>query len=265
MSNGSGPLNGKVAVVTGAGQGNGRAIALRLASDGARVFGTDLRTDLLGELEATGQESGLDIATGVYDAASLPDADRLVGDVVESHGSLDVMVNNAGAIWAIPFPNVTETAWDQTMDLNLKGLFFHMQAAAKRMIEQRDGVIINISSIAGIDPGITLSPHYAASKAAVINLTKSVANKMAEHGVRVNAVAPGIVDTSFNWRLDRMLGVEREGLPEGEWTRRRISGVPLGRIATPEDVAGVVAFLAGPDAAYMTGETVTTSGGLAMR
>ena len=211
MPNGK-PLENKVAVVTGAGQGNGRAIALRLASDGAAVFGTDLRTDLLGELEDAGRESGLQLATGVYDASSVADADRLVADVVESYGRLDVMVNNAGAIWTTPFPDVTEDIWDRTMDLNLKGLYFHMQAAGRQMIEQRSGVIINLASIAGIDPGITLAPPYAASKAAVINLTKSAAFRVATHGVRVNAVAPGIVDTSFNRTLDRMLGVEQEGL-----------------------------------------------------
>ena len=259
------PLEGKVAVVTGAGQGNGRAIALRLASDGAAVFGTDLRSDLLSELEEVGAESGLELSTGVYDASSVADADRLVADVVKSYGRLDVMVNNAGAIWPTPFPDVTEETWDRTMDLNLKGLYFHMQAAGRQMIEQRSGVIINLASIAGIDPGITLAPPYAASKAAVINLTKSAAFRVAEHGVRVNAVAPGIVDTSFNRTLDRLLGVEQEGLSEGEWLRRRASGVPLGRVSVPEDVAGVVAFLAGPDGAYITGETITVSGGMAMR
>ena len=99
----------------------------------------------------------------------------------------------------------------------------------------------------------------------MINLTKSAAFRIATHGVRVNAVAPGIVDTSFNRTLDRLLGVDQEGLPEGEWLRRRASGVPLGRVSVPEDVAGVVAFLAGPDGAYITGETITVSGGMAMR
>ena len=265
MSNENKPLEDKVAVVTGAGQGNGRAIALRLAADGAMVFGTDLRTGLLNELEDTGRESGLSLATGVYDASSPKDADSLVARVVESYGKLDIMVNNAGAIWTTPFPDVTEEIWDRSMNLNLKGLYFHMQAAARQMIEQGSGVIINLASIAGIDPGMTLSPPYAASKAAVINLTKSAAFRIAQHGVRVNAVAPGIVDTAFNRTLDRLLGVEQEGLPEGEWMGRRASGIPLGRISVPEDVAGVVAFLAGPDAAYMTGETVVVSGGLAMR
>ena len=264
MSNGR-PLENQVAIVTGAGQGNGRAIALRLASDGAMVFGTDLRPDLLNELEDTARKSELKIATGVYDASKPADADALVAQVVDAYGWLDIMVNNAGAIWAAPFPDVTEEIWDRTMDLNLKGLYFHMQAAARPMIKQGGGVIINLASIAGVNPGITLSPPYAASKAAVMNLTMSAAMKVAEHGVRVNGVAPGIVDTAFNRNLDRILGVEQEGLPEGEWMRRRGSGIPLGRVSVPEDVAGVVAFLAGPDAAYMTGETVLISGGLVVR
>ena len=124
MSNENKPLEDKVAVVTGAGQGNGRAIALRFAADGAMVFGTDLRTGLLNELEDTGRESGLSLATGVYDASSPKDADSLVARVVESYGKLDIMVNNAGAIWTTPFPDVTEDIWDRSMNLNLKGLYF---------------------------------------------------------------------------------------------------------------------------------------------
>ena len=138
MSNGR-PLENQVAVVTGAGQGNGRAIALRLAADGAMVFGTDLRPDLLTDLEDFGRESELKIATGVYDASKPADADSLVAQVVGDFGKLDIMVNNAGAIWAAPFPDVTEEIWDRTMDLNLKGLYFHMQAAARPMIEQGSG------------------------------------------------------------------------------------------------------------------------------
>ena len=147
----------------------------------------------------------------------------------------------------------------------MKGLYFYMQEAAKRMIEQRSGTIINIASIAGIAGGMTLSPPYAASKAAVINLTKVAAANLAEHGVTVNAVAPGIVDTAFNWTLDEEIGVKQQGLRPGEFMRRRAEGAPLGRISQPEDVANVVAFLSSRDASYITGETIVVSGGMAMR
>ena len=258
-------LAGKAAAVTGAGQGNGRAIALRLAAEGAAVFITDIRDDLLGTVETEIAETGARVASGLFDASSAGDAGRLVKTVVERFGSLDVMVNNAGAIRAQPFPDVTEETWDWTVDLNLKGLYFHMQEAAKRMIEQRRGTIINISSVAGIQGGMTLSPPYAASKAAVINLTKVAAVKVAEYGVTVNSVAPGIVDTAFNWTLDEEIGVKQLGLDPGEQLRQRAAPVPLGRISQPEDVANVVAFLASPDAAYITGETIVVAGGMAMR
>jgi NAD(P)-dependent dehydrogenase (short-subunit alcohol dehydrogenase family) len=133
------------------------------------------------------------------------------------------------------------------------------------MMQQRSGTIINIASVAGIAGGMTLSPPYAASKAAVINLTKVAAAKMAEYGVTVNAVAPGLVDTAFNRNIDEEIGVRQMGLAPGEHLRRRADGIPLARISRPEDVSNVVAFLASPDACYITGETIVVSGGLVMR
>ena len=257
-------LKGRVAAVTGAGQGNGRAIARRLAAEGAAVFITDIREDLLQTLETEIAETGAGVASGVFNASKVADAERLIAAVVR-FGRIDVMVNNAGAIRPQPFLEVTEETWDWSMDLNLKGLYFHMQEAAKRMMEQRSGTIINISSIAGIAGGMTLSPPYAASKAAVINLTKVAAAKMAEYGVTVNSVAPGIVDTAFNWTIDEEIGVNLLGLAPGEQLTQRAAPVPLGRISQPEDVSNVVAFLASPDAAYITGETIVVSGGMAMR
>jgi len=264
-SESSRPLDGKVAAVTGAGQGNGRAIARRLARDGASVFASDLREDLLLRLEGELREGAAPVAVEVFDASKVVDAERLVAAVVERFGRIDVLVNNAGAIRAQPFPEVTEETWDWTVSLNMKGLYFHMQEAARRMMDQRSGTIINIASIAGIAGGTTLSPPYAASKAAVINLTKVAAVRMAEYGVTVNAVAPGLVDTAFNWTLDEEIGVQHMGLAKGEFQRSRTKDIPLGRVSQPEDVANVVAFLAGPDASYITGETIVVSGGLAMR
>ena len=149
---------GRVAAVTGAAQVNGRAIALRLAREGASIFASDLRDDLLAKLEAEIAEAGAEVASGVYDASKVADAGRFVADVVERFGRIDTLVNNAGAIRAQPFPEVTEETWDWTVGLNMKGLYFYMQEAAKRMMEQRSGTIINVASIAGIAGGITLSP-----------------------------------------------------------------------------------------------------------
>lgn len=258
-------LKGKVAVVTGGGQGNGKAIAKRLAAEGASVFVTDIQMDLLQSVESELKSTGSTVSSGIYDASKAAEAQRLVKDVVDTFSRLDIMVNNAGAIKPQPFLEVTEEVWDWSMDLNLKGVYFHMQEAAKFMIKQGSGTIINIASVAGIAGGMTLSPPYAASKAAIINLTKVAAAKMAEHGITVNSVAPGIVDTAFNWTIDSEIGVDQLNMKPGEQLAERAAPVPLGRISQPEDVSNVVAFLASPDASYITGETIVVSGGLVMR
>ena len=258
-------LADKVVAVTGAGQGIGRATVLRLAQEGASLFASDIREDLLEKLESEVEAAGSAIATEVFDAAKAADAAPFVQTVRERYGRIDIMINNAGGIRTQPFPDVTEETWDWTLNLNLKGPYFYMQEAAKPMIAQKSGTIINIASVAGIAAGMTYSPPYAASKAAIINLTKVAAANLAEHGVTVNAVAPGIVETAFNWTLDDIIGVQQMGLSPGEFMERRRTSIPLGRLQQPQDIANVVAFLAGPDASEMTGETIVVSGGLVTR
>ena len=258
-------LAGKVAAITGAGQGIGRATVLRLAQEGASVFASDIREDLLEKLETEVKAIGATIATRIFDAAKAADAPPFVRAAVEQYGRIDIMVNNAGGIRTQPFPDVTEETWDWTVNLNLKGPYFYMQEAAKPMIAQKSGTIINVASVAGIAGGMTYSPPYAASKAAIINLTKVAAASLAEHGVTVNAVAPGIVETAFNWTLDDLIGVQQMGLRPGEFMERRRDSIPLGRLQQPQDIANVVAFLAGSDASEMTGETIVVSGGLVTR
>lgn len=258
-------LIGKVAAVTGAGQGIGRATVLRLAQDGASIFASDIKEDLLEKLENDIKATGATIATGLFDAAKAADAAPFVKAAIEQYGCIDIMVNNAGGIRTQPFPDVTEETWDWTINLNLKGPYFYMQEAAKPMITQKSGTIINIASVAGIAGGMTYSPPYAASKAAIINLTKVAAANLAEHGITANAVAPGIVETAFNWTLDDLIGVQQMGLSPGEFMERRRASIPLGRLQQPQDIANIVAFLAGPDASEMTGETIVVSGGLVTR
>ncbi|MCZ6677179.1 MAG: SDR family NAD(P)-dependent oxidoreductase [Candidatus Poribacteria bacterium] len=255
----------KVAAVTGAGQGIGRAIAMRLAQEGASVFASDIQSGLLEQLERDVKTTGAQIATGTFDAANVADAARFVQAAVTAYGRIDIMVNNAGGIRVQPFPGVTEETWDWTVDLNLKGPYFYMQEAAKHMMTQKRGTIINIASVAGIAGGMTYSPPYAACKAAIINLTKVAAAKLAEYGITVNAIAPGIVDTAFNWGLDEEIGVKEMGLAAGELLNRRRASIPLGRLQQPEDIANVVAFLASDDASEIAGETVVVSGGLVVR
>ncbi|MBI4304852.1 MAG: SDR family oxidoreductase [Chloroflexi bacterium] len=255
-------LAGKVAAITGAAAGNGRATALRLGQDGAHLYVSDINAAALEDLLTELRSRKISAAGGVYDASRVEDAPRFFADTVTNFGRLDVFVNNAGGIRAQPFPDVTEDTWDWTMDLNLKGAFFYMQEAARLMMGQKSGTIINIASVAGIAGGMTLSPPYAAAKAALINLTKVAAAKLAQYGVTVNAIAPGIVNTAFNWRLDDEIGVKQLGMKPGEHLKSRAAPVPLGRIGEPEDVANVAAFLADPRSNYITGETVIVAGGL---
>jgi NAD(P)-dependent dehydrogenase (short-subunit alcohol dehydrogenase family) len=256
-------LVGMVALVTGGGQGNGRAIALRLARGGAAVAVNDLRKDtaraVIEEIRALG-ETAVAIPADVRDVAQI---EAMIRRAVAELGRLDVVVNNAGLIRANPLGEVTEADWDETFAVNTRGLFFCLQAAARIMVEQRSGVIINIASVAGRgNAGLSLSPPYAASKAAVINLTQQTARALAAKNVRVNAVCPGLIDTAFNWQLEEEVGVKRRGLPYGDFLKERIAGVPMGRIGTPGDVANAVALLASPQSSYITGQSLNVDGGI---
>jgi NAD(P)-dependent dehydrogenase (short-subunit alcohol dehydrogenase family) len=255
------PLAGQIALVTGAGQGNGRAIALALARAGAEVAVNDLTGEAaggtVGEIEALGRRA---VAVPA-DVRVVTEIEQMVDACVAALGRLDVLVNNAGLIRPNAFGHVTEEDWDRTMAVNARGLFFCMQAAARVMVEQRSGVIVNIASTAGRGTQ-SLSPPYAVSKAAAIVLAQQAARALAPHNVRVNAVCPGLIDTEFNQRLDDEVGVRRLGLSAGEFLRQRIEAVPLGRIGTPEDVANAVVFLASPVGSYITGQQITVDGGI---
>jgi NAD(P)-dependent dehydrogenase (short-subunit alcohol dehydrogenase family) len=258
-----GELTGQVALVTGAGQGIGRACALALAEAGAAVAVNDVRPSAAAETVAAVEKLGARALAVPADVAAVSEIETMVGHAAAALGRLDVLVNNAGLIRPSPFGQVSEADWDATFAVNTRGLFFCMQAAAPIMTRQGSGVIVNIASIAGRGSP-TLSPPYAASKAAVISLTQQTARVLAGQGVRVNAICPGIVNTEFNWRLDEVIGVERQGLPKGEFLRQRARSVPLGRLAEPEEVAAVVVFLTSPAGRYITGQTITVDGGFLM-
>jgi D-sorbitol dehydrogenase (acceptor) len=253
-------LDGKVAIVTGGAQGMGRAIARRLAAEGARVVVADLNVAdaqrVVEEIAAAGGAA----AAAETDVRRPEQARALVETARERFGALDILVNNAGVGKIIPFLETTEGDWDLMFDVNCKGLLWCSQAAARAMIEQgRGGRIVNLASQAG-RRGEALVLAYCASKAAVISMTQSMALALAPHRITVNAVAPGVVDTPFWEEVDRQFARLLD-LPPGEPKRRAVAGIPLGRIEQPEDVAGAVAFLVSADADYITQQCLNVDGG----
>ena len=253
-------LAGKSAIITGAGRGIGKATALMFAREGADVLVPDLD---LATSEATAKEIQALGRKGVpmrVDVTRMVDIHRMVETAVREFGGIDILVNNAGITLVRDPLQLTEADWDRTLDLNLKAAFFCAQAVAREMVKQQRGVILNAASISG-RAGKPLMADYCASKFGMIGITQSLAIALAKHGVRVNAVAPGIVDTDMWVSIDQEWS-SLEGKPTGTMKQSRVANIPLGRIETPEDVAKVYTFLASDDAAYITGQTVNVCGGL---
>ncbi len=255
-------LEGQAAIVTGAGRGIGRAIALELASMGADV--------VVAELDGEGAERTADEVRALgrravaipTDVTRRADLDAMATRTLDELGRIDVLVNNAGIYRAAPALEITVEHWDAVMDINAKAVFFASQAVLPHMVAAKRGTIINLASMAG-KLGTTSSLAYAASKAAVISITRSLALSFAADGIRANCVCPGFVQTDMWTQVERgvagVLGISPE-----EVNRQRLAQIPLGRWEQPEDVARVVGFLASGKSAYITGEAVNVSGGLVM-
>jgi NAD(P)-dependent dehydrogenase (short-subunit alcohol dehydrogenase family) len=252
----------KVAVVTGAGRGIGLAIALRLAREGASIVVAELDAAIgeqaVGEIRALEREA-LFVPVNVTKAA---DRQRMVDQALRAFGKIDILVNNAGVIQVKPPIEITEADWDFVLDVNTKALFFCTQAVAPTMIKAKSGKIVNLASAAA-KMGRPPFAHYAASKAAVVSITRTWALELAPHKINVNCICPGVVDTKMWELIDTEMG-RHLGLPRGEYMRSRVEQIPLGRVEVPEDVANVAAFLCSADADYMTGQAINVTGGTVM-
>lgn len=246
-------LSGRVALVTGAGRGLGRAIAKALAQEGALVA-INYRESLEGAREAAEDATrfGGRAITVRADVARASEVRAMFDEIHEAFGRLDILVNNAGVFLRAPFLDVTEAQWDDVLSINLKGTFLCAQAAGRVMAAQQSGVIVNLASGGGLSPrpGYETSAPYAASKAGTIMLTRRLALELAPH-VRVNAVAPGIIESRPGWSED---------------SRRRLGAVSLlGRVGTPEAIANAVVFLVSDDASSITGHVLNVDGGVVLR
>jgi NAD(P)-dependent dehydrogenase (short-subunit alcohol dehydrogenase family) len=247
-------LNGRVGLVTGGGSGIGREIARRLAREGMMVAVLD--RDVEAAQEAAAEIRGF---AATADVTSSGDVQRAVDGVLARLEKIDLLVNNAGVAWMGPALEMPLEALQLMLRVNVEGVFIVSRAVLPHMIARRAGSIVNLASWAG-KTGNAYFAGYSASKFAVIGLTQALAREMAPHGIRVNAICPGIVvDTAMRTALEAQQ--RRYGLPE---TREREKSIPLGRVSVPDDVARIAAFLASDESSYLTGEAINLSGGLLM-
>ena len=244
-------LKDKVALVTGAARGLGKAIALGLAREGARVVISDV--NLEGAQRTAKEIESLGRQTLVFktDVSKTKEVNEMVDKILDKLGRIDILINNAGITADALLIRMKEADWDRVIEINLKGAFNCLKAVAKPMLKARSGKVVNVASVIGLIGNVGQA-NYAASKAGIIGLTKSSARELAPRGINVNAIAPGFIKTPMT---ERLAAAAKEEM------RKRI---PLGRFGAPEDVARVVLFLVSDSAGYVTGQVINVDGGMAM-
>lgn len=242
----------RVAIVTGGARGIGRAIAKAFAERGLVCVIADIDLEAAEEVAREVRDAGGEAIAIKTDLSRVDQVVKLSSQITERFGRLDILVNNAGVLSNTPYDEITEVEWDRVLDINLKGVLFASSAALKPMRARGWGRIINISSLAGRNGGVSVGPAYVASKAALIGLTRHLAKKVARDGVTVNAVAPGTTETDIikGFNAEQMAAIN--------------DAIPVGRLGQPDEIAQTVAFLASDSAAFITGAVIDVNGGMYM-
>jgi len=246
-------LRDKVAIVTGARRGMGRTHALALAKAGAKVVVADISLEDCQKVVKEIEKNKGEALAVKCDVAKKEEVDEMVKKAVEKFGKVDILVNNAGICQFKPFLDLTEEEWDRTLNINLKGYFLCAQAAAKEMVKQKSGVIINIASVAmgQVGVGIPNIVHYCASKGGVVGMTEALAVELAPYNIRVNAISPGMIETPMIDPIKK----------DPKVAEAMLDRVPMKRVGKSEEVSNLVLFLASDKSSYMTGSTVVIDGG----
>ncbi len=254
-------IEGKVVLVTGAGAGIGQAIALAMAKEGALLAAADIDEEAAKSTARSALKAGAKTLALGADCGEVESIDRMVARTVAEFGRLDVIVNNAGVTRHGTIMDLTEADWDWMHRVNAKGVFFCLQRAAREMIRQGEGRIINIASISGRGYSGASNAAYAASKGAVIALTQIAARELGRHNINVNAICPGVTNTALGARIAARRAAE-SGKSLAEIEAETLKPIPLGRANSPEDIAAMALFLASPGARNITGQAFNVDGGL---
>jgi len=243
----------KVAIVTGAGRGIGKAVAVAFAAEGARVIASDIKGDRADEVARLIRGMAGEALAVQADVSRADDVSHLVGETLRAYGTIDILVNNAGVLRGTRLQDITAEEWDWVMGVNVKGVFLCTQAVLPTMKAKGGGKIVNMASIAGRSTSTWGGAHYTTAKAAVLGLTRHTARELAPYHINVNSVSPGSIDTEM---------ARENSTPEQR--AAEAPAIPLGRFGAPQEVANLVLFLASDEASYITGATVDINGGLLM-